>query len=77
MIPRFARILTDMIDRGWVDLFRGYPTKGSVPLAADEVAAVIDEPTSWIYELDDWEVIGLCTGDEWDRLTGAWDRLRG
>ena len=24
-----------------------------------------------------WEIIGLYTGDEWDRLTGAWDRVRG
>jgi hypothetical protein len=77
MIPRFARILADMVARGWVDLFRGHPAKGSAPLTADEVAAVIDEPTSWISELDDREFIGLTTGDEWDRLTGAWDRIRG
>lgn len=76
MVPHFARILSDMVARGWVDLFQGYPTKGGVPLAADERAGVIDAPTSWIYELDDWEVIGLCIGDEWARLTGAWDRLR-
>jgi hypothetical protein len=77
MIPHFARVLADMVARGWVDLFRGYPTKGSVKLTADEVTAVINEPTSWIGELDDWEIIGLATGDEWDRLTGAWDRLGG
>lgn len=77
MIPHFARVLCDMVARGWVELFRGYPTTGSVKLIAGEVAAVIDEPTSWISELDDWEIIGLCTGDEWDRLTGAWDRVLG
>src|SRR5258708_5294869 len=57
MIPHFARILTDMVARGWVDLFRGYPTKGSVPLTTDGSAAVIDDPTTWIFELDDWKVI--------------------
>ncbi|MEU7821655.1 hypothetical protein [Catellatospora sp. NPDC049133] len=77
LVPHFARVLADMVSRGWVDLFRGYPTKGSVELTAAEVAAVVNEPTSWISELDDWEVIGLATGDEWDRLTGAWDRLGG
>jgi hypothetical protein len=54
MIPHFARVLADMVARGWVDLFRGYPTKGSVKLTADEVTAVINEPTSWIGERDDW-----------------------
>lgn len=77
MIPHFAEVLADMVARGWVDLFRGYPTTGSVKLTADEVTAIINEPTSWISELDDWEIIGLATGDEWDRLTGAWDRVRG
>jgi hypothetical protein len=45
-----------------------YPTTGGVKLTADEAAAIINEPTSRISELDDWEIIGVATGDEWDRL---------
>lgn len=69
MIAPFALVLADMAARGWVDLFRGYPAKGSLQLTAGDMTAVINEPTSWISEINDSEIIGLATGDEWDRLT--------
>jgi hypothetical protein len=70
-VPHFAKVLAGMVSDGWVDLYRGFATTGSVKLTDDEAIAVVNDPRSWIHELDDMELIGLTTGDEWDRMTGS------
>jgi hypothetical protein len=70
LIPHFSQVLADMVARDWIDLFRGFATIGSVKLTPDEAIAAINDPRSWIGELDDTQLVGLTTGDEWDRVTG-------
>jgi len=70
LVPRFAQVLGEMVTDGWVDLYRGFAVPGSVKLAGDDLTAVINDPRSWLKEIDDAQLVGMTTGDEWDRITG-------
>jgi hypothetical protein len=69
MIPRFARVLTEMIARGWIDLWWGLPWPQGSTVPADQTAAVLNDSASWIDRPDgDWRIIGMTTTDRWDHL---------
>ena len=62
LIPRFARVLTEMIARGWIDLWWGLPWPQGSTVPADQSAAVLNDSASWIDRPDgDWRIIGMTT----------------
>ncbi|GAA2611504.1 hypothetical protein GCM10010399_47960 [Dactylosporangium fulvum] len=76
LIPHFAAVVADLVERGWIELTE--PTTDrwneAEPLTRAELRDALQDPASWIRTLDGTHRMVMVTyTDVWDRLARRMD----
>ncbi|MER7281115.1 hypothetical protein ABT369_42445 [Dactylosporangium sp. NPDC000244] len=71
LIPHFANVVADMIDRDWIEIRE--PVTGrwddAEPMTPSQLHDALHDPASWVTTLDGTHrMVMLMRTDEWDRL---------
>jgi hypothetical protein len=72
LIPRFAAVVADMIDRDWIEMREPWTGNGgdAEPMTPAQPHDALHDSASWLGTLDGTHrMVMLMRTDEWDRLT--------
>lgn len=71
LIPRFAEVVADMIERDWIEIREPHDGvwDNGARLTAEQIAAALADPDTWIWkEQDDSRMVMVMTTGRWDAL---------
>ncbi|WP_433049388.1 hypothetical protein [Dactylosporangium sp. CS-033363] len=72
LIPRFARVVADMIERGWIEIREPHDGRwdSGEPMSPAKIRQTLKDERTWIIDTQNYEhrMVMLVPGDRWEHV---------